>query len=199
MGSRRYVSLAWGAPKSLHDSWPLAVRLLKNYTAPYSDQVPYHLSPSSNKPLLSLSISISLHQSRFFFSYPQSRLEGFFIDNIYTLWSLGFFPQSPSLIGRFFIDWFFVRFSSPVSPSSGWEVFHQQHDLLKLISFPIELGYSQWSPGFPLQSLSLGWEVFYQVPISLQRFHTQQSSRPKKEAIVITWPLERRVSEVKVT
>ena len=57
-----------------------------------------------------------------------------------------------------------------------------------LISFPTGLGCSQWSPGFPPQSPSLGWEVFYQVPISLRRFHAQRSSRPKKEVIVITWP-----------
>ena len=31
----------------------MAVRLLKNYTIPYSDQVTYHLSPLSSKSFLS--------------------------------------------------------------------------------------------------------------------------------------------------
>ena len=50
----------------------MAVWLLKNYTAPYSDQVLHHPSPSSNKPLFSLPISVFLLCS-------YSRLEGFFI------------------------------------------------------------------------------------------------------------------------
>ena len=78
----------------------MAVRLLKNYTAPYSDQVSYHPSPLSSKSLiiqvpyhpspsfeqvLPRTNPSSLHQSRFFLPCPQSRLEGFFIDDNYTL------------------------------------------------------------------------------------------------------------------
>ena len=57
-GSWRSVSLTQGASESLNGSWPLAVWLLKNFIVPYSDQVPYHLSPSS------------LHHTWFFFPYP---------------------------------------------------------------------------------------------------------------------------------
>ena len=41
-------------------------------------------------------------------------------------------------------------------PSLGWEVFHQRHDLLRLISFPTGLGCSHWSPGFPPQFPIIG-------------------------------------------
>ena len=57
-GSRRSVSLARRAPGSLYGSWPRTVQLLKNCIAPYSDQVPPRISPSS------------IHQSRFFLLCP---------------------------------------------------------------------------------------------------------------------------------
>ena len=98
-GSRRSVFLAQRALGSLQwqfvdwqfDSW-------KNYTAPYSDQVPYYPSLSSSKLFLSPPILISLHQSRFFLPCPQSRLEGFFIDNTYT-YDLSVFLLNLPLIG----------------------------------------------------------------------------------------------------
>ena len=48
----------------------------------------------------------------------------------------------------------------------GYKGFHQRHDPLRLISFLTGLGYFQWSPGFPSQSFSLGWEVFQQTTLT---------------------------------
>ena len=94
---------------------------------------------------------------------------------------------SPSSGWEVFINWSLVRFFSSVS-LIGWEIFHQQHHSLRLISFPTGLGCSQWSPGFPLQSPSLVGRFFHSVSISFWQFHAQWSLRLKKEAIVITWP-----------
>ena len=112
--------------------------------------------------------SSSVHQSRSL----SINLKGFFIDNIYTLWSFGFPPQFFSSFRRFFINLSLVRFSSLVFSSSVWEVFYQQYDPLRLISFPTGLGCSQWFLGFPPCSPSSDWEIFYLVCISLWQFHT---------------------------
>ena len=72
-------------------------------------QVSYHPSPSSTKPR-----PFSLHQSRFFLPCPSSRLEGFFINDIYTL---------------------IFRFSFPV-PLIAWEVFYW---LIPCPVFPLSL------------------------------------------------------------
>ena len=134
----------WRSVGSLYGSWPLAVQLLKDYTAPYFDQVPYHPSFSLNK---------SLHQSRFFLPCFQSKLEDFFIDNIYILWSFGFLPQFPSSVGKFFIDWSLVPVFLLSLPELGWDVFYRSHDPLRLISFPTGLGCFHLPPIF-LFSLS---------------------------------------------
>ena len=145
--------------------WLLAVWLLKDYTVPYSDQVPYYLSSSfkqvprqrsspSNKPFLPPSISV-------FLSLSLVQFGRFFHQQYLHLWSFGFPPQSSlHQVGRFFINWSLVWFPSSVFPSSSWEVFHQRHNLLRLIIFPTGLGCSHWSPGFPLQFLIIGLEGF---------------------------------------
>ena len=53
-------------------------------------------------------------------------------------------------VKRFFINWSLSGF--PLQFPMGWEVFYQQHDFLRLISFPMRLRYSHWSLGFPSQS-----------------------------------------------
>ena len=189
----------------------MAVWLLKNYKALYFDQVryypsslssksliiqvSYHPSPSSTKPH-----SSSLHQSRFFLLCPSSRLEGFFIDNIYTLLSFGFLPHPPHRLGGF----------SLINPLSGFPP-----------QFPNGLGgFSPAIQPFETHQLPYGAKMFSVAPrfsspvffiglggfspgshSYLQRFYAQRSSRPKKEAIVITWLLEpeRRASEAEVT
>ena len=145
--------------------WPLAVRILKNYTASYSDQISHYPSPLSSmsliiqvsyhpSPLLTKSHPSTLHQSRFFLPCLWFRLEGFFINNIYDLsvFLLHFLIE----FKEFFINWSLIRFSFSVFPLLGWEVFHQWHDPLRLISFPTGLGCSEWSPCFPPQPLLSG-------------------------------------------
>ena len=142
-------------PEELHSIlfWP-SLLLSKSLII----QVSYHPSPSSTKPC-----SSSLHQSRFFFPCPLSRLEGFFIDDIYTLWNFGFPSHLPHRLGDFLsID---LLSGFPAQVPTRLEVFHQRHDFLRFISLLMGLGCSQWPSDFPPQSPSSGWEVFHQVPI----------------------------------
>ena len=99
--------------------WPLAVRLLKKYIAPYSDQVPYHLSPLSSKfliiqvphrpnhvPFLSTTLDFSIP-----FLSPGWKILSLMIST-FMIFRLS--SPSPSLVGRFFINWSLIRFSSSV-------------------------------------------------------------------------------------
>ena len=158
-------------------------------------QVLYHPSHLSTKPR-----SSSLHQSRFFLPCPSSRLKGFFINNIYTLWSFGFPPCPSYRLGGF----------SSINSLSGFPP-----------QFPTGLGgFSPATRPFKAHQLPYGAKMFpvasrFSFPVSLiglggcspgphsslQYFHAQRSLRPKMEAIVITWPSEpeRRAPEAKVT
>ena len=81
----------------------IAVQLLKNYTAPYSDQVPHHPSFLSFKSLID--------QTTFFFSPPISVFP-----------SLSFIQ-----VGRFFLSTISTLYDLLVFlpvPLIGWEVFH---------------------------------------------------------------------------
>ena len=64
--------------------------------------------------------------------------------------------------------------------------------LLRLISFPTGLGCSYLSPDFLPQSLSLGWEVFYQVPVSqnrrLPRSTELASKKESNNNVMVTRP-----------
>ena len=75
-----------------------------------------------------------------------------------------FFPSPLYQLGGFFINWSLVQFSSSIFSSSGWEVFHQRYNLLRLISFFTGLGCFQWSSGFPPQSPSLVGRFFTRFP-----------------------------------
>ena len=72
--------------------------------------------------------------------------------------SISIFRFFPSFIVIYFKSFFYrlILFLCPVFllnlPSLGWEVFHQRHDLLRLISFPTGLSCFHWSSGFPPQS-----------------------------------------------
>ena len=61
-------------------------------------------------------------------------------------------------------------FSSSIFSSLGSEVFHQRHDPLRLISFPTGLKCSQWSPGFPPQSLHRVRRFFIKFPFFFSTF-----------------------------
>ena len=98
----------------------------------------------------------------------------------------------------------------PNLSSLGWEVFHQRHDYLKLISYLTGLRCSHWPSSFPPQSpiiglggFSLGSHSRFPFKVSIpdspfrfpskfpfSKFHAQRSLRPKRGAIVIMWPLE---------
>ena len=210
------------------DSWRTIQHL--NLTKSLIIQVPPQTSLSSNKPLLSPStfgfsfpvlspdwkvFLLTIFIIFWFFSHISSSSSGGFllIDFLVRFSS----PVSLIGLGDFLLaTWSFethqlpygarmfslvIRFSSLISHHLGWEVFHQQHDLLRLISFPAGRGCFHWSSGFSPQSLSLGLEVFHQVFLQgshsrfpskfpFNRFHAQRSSRLKREAIVITWPSE---------
>ena len=77
--------------------WPLAVQLLKNYTAPYSDQVPYYLSPFSNKSFLIQTPLLSTNLGFFFPALVQFRR--FF--HWQYLWSFGFPLRLPHQLEDF--------------------------------------------------------------------------------------------------
>ena len=127
--------------------WLLAIRLLKDYTAPYSDQIPYHPSPSLNKLLLSLSIFC------FLVFNPGWKVFLLTISIPYDL--LIFFSSSPHQLGDFLsID---PLSDFPLqSPITGLEVsFTNNMILLRLLSFFTGLKWSYWSPGFPPQSTLL--------------------------------------------
>ena len=110
-----------------------------------------------------------------------------------------FFSLSPSSVGKFFINWSLVRFSSSDFPSLGWEVFHQQHDPLRLINFHTGLVYSQWSPGFPPQFLSSGWEVFHQNFPSTIPCSTELASKKEGNCNNVTFGAESSQSGSHVT
>ena len=102
-------------------------------------QVPYHPSPLLTKPHFS-----SRHQSRLFLLYPLSRLEGFFLDNIYTLWSFSFLPCLSHWLGGF----------SSIDPLSGF-----------LPQFPTGLGgFSPATRPFKSHQLSYGARMFSVAP-----------------------------------
>ena len=111
----------------------MAVQLLKNYTALYSDQVPYHLSLSSHQLLYSSTISTIFQ----------------FSSHI-----------SSSSSGRFSLIDSRLRFSSSVSYNWVEKFFTRDMILLRLISFPTEFGCSHFPPVFIL-SLSHRIERFF--------------------------------------
>ena len=89
----------------------VAVRLLKNCIAPYSDQVPYHPSPllskfliiqvpPSNKSFLEQTPPLSTNLG---FSFPVLSPGWKVFSSTISIRSFGFLPQSPSSVGRFFI------------------------------------------------------------------------------------------------
>ena len=93
--------------------WPWAVRFLKNYTASYSDQFPYHPNSLSSKFFLEQIPPLSTNLG---FSFLVLSLGWkIFSSTISTLMIFQFSFPFPSSVGRFFIDWSFVQFSSSVS------------------------------------------------------------------------------------
>ena len=135
----------WRSAESLHGSWPLAVRLLKNYIAPYFDQVSYHLSLSSNKSPLEQTPPLSINL-------------GFFFPVFSPSWKVFSLTISTLMI---------FRFSSLVLSSSGWEVFHQLILCpVFLLSLPI-IGLGGFSPAtwsFETHQLPHGARMFSLVP-----------------------------------
>ena len=98
--------------------WPLVVWFLKNYITFYSDQVPYYPSPLSSKSLIIQVLHRPNHVSplsiNFGFPFPVLSPDWkVFSSTIFMIFR--FFSSSPSLVGRFFINWSLVRFSSSVS------------------------------------------------------------------------------------
>ena len=179
-------------------AWQLtiAIRFLKNYTAHYFDQVPYHPSLLSSKSLIiqvpyhpSPSLTkprfSSLYQSRFFLLCLSSRLKGFFIDDIYTLLSFGFPPRPPHWLGGFSLIDLLSGF--PLQFPTGLGGFSQATQPYETHQLPYKAWMFSMVPRFS-SSVSLirlgGFSPSFHS--SLHRFHAQQSSRPKKEAIVIT-------------
>ena len=109
----------------------------ENWIAPY-----FQLSPSSHYTTFGFSFSVLVQVRRiFYWQY---------------LWSFGFLPTFPHQVLDFFHRLILLSGFLPQSSSLGWEVFHQWHNFLRLISFPTGLGCSHWSPGFPPQSFVIG-------------------------------------------
>ena len=106
--------------------------------------------------LLILKVFPLINQS-VFSSLSQSRLEGFYIDDIYTTLRSFSFPLTST---HQVLEVFYRLIPCSVFllslPSLSQEVFHQRHDPLRLISFLTELGCSHQSPGFLLQSPLFG-------------------------------------------
>ena len=133
------------ASGSLHSSWPLIVQLLKNYIAPYSDQVSFHLSLFSNKSFLEQTPLFSINLG---FSF--------------LVLSLGWkvFSSTISILIIF-------RFSFSVLFSSGWGVFYQLIPRpVFLLNLPI-IRFGGFSPAtwtFETHQLSYRARIFSMVP-----------------------------------
>ena len=92
------------------DSWRTTQHLI--LTKSLIIQVPLQTSPSSNKPLFSPPISV--FPSLSFVQVGRSFHQRYLHFMIFR-----FSSPSPSLVGRFFIDWSLVWFSSSIFPSLG--------------------------------------------------------------------------------
>ena len=156
-----YSTLFWPSPSS---SKSLIIQVLY-HPSPLSSksliiQVSYHPSLSSTKPRPS-----SLKQSRFFFPCFQSRLEGFFIDDIYTYNLLVFLSVSLIGWGVFYqlIPCPVFFFSLPITELRGFSPVTWPFETYQLLygarMFSVVTQFSS------SVSHHLGWEVFHQVPI----------------------------------
>ena len=136
---------------------------------PNFDQVSYHPSPLLFKSLI---IQV-LHRPNYVpplstnlgFSFPVLN-PGWkvFSSTMSILYDLSVFFPSLSSVGRFFINWSLVRFSSSVSRHRVGRFFISNITLLRLISFPTRLRCSHLSPGFSLYSTSLVKRFFTRFP-----------------------------------
>ena len=138
-------------------------------------------SPKLNSTLFQPS-PFSYHKSWFFLLWR------FFHRQYLHLWSFDFLPQSlPYQVGRFFIDWSLVRFSSPVfliglggfSPATWPFETHQLFygarmfsEVLRFSSSVSLIGLGGFSPSF--HSLT-------------DNFHAQRSLRLRRKANVMAW------------
>ena len=117
----------------------------------------------------------SIIRHRFSSSVSRHQVRRFFIDNLPS------FKQSPVFLLSLL--------------SSGWEVFHQQHDPLRLISFPTGLGYFHF-PRFSSSVSLMGLGGF--SPSSYQQM-TLRSTKfvSKKEGncnVIVTKPTNHIIS-----
>ena len=148
----------------------MAVWLLKNYIAPYSNQVSHHPNPLSSKSLIIQVPHWPNHVP------PLSTNLGFSSLVLSPGWKV--FLSMISMIFRFsshissssseiFHQLIPVSCFPPQSLSLGWKVFTNDIILLRLISFPMGLGCSHLSPGFLLSSTSLVGRFFTRFPFKV--------------------------------
>ena len=180
----------------------MAVQLLKNYIATYFDQVPYHPSLLLFKSLLQTSFSsnklLFFPPTSVFLSLSLVQIGRFFHWRYLHFMIFQFFFPSPLLVGRFFIDWSFVRFTSPVFlirwggfssviwPFETYQLLYgaRMFSVVSQFSFPVFF--------IGLGGFLLGSHFFLTIPRS-----TKLVSKEKGNCNNVT--LERRVFEAEVT
>ena len=106
---------------------------------------------------------------------------------ISTLYDLLVFLPDSLISGRFFINWYFVRFFSSVSRHRVMRFFTSNIILLRLISFPTELECYHLSPGFlPHSTLLVG--RFFTRFLFLNRWLPRSTEfTSKREVIIMSW------------